>query len=200
MTYYRFRVVGREARDISTVFNSALSRRGGEESPKKSPVLSRQRHQSRTILGNGHRRNLLAPGYTGTQDPDPIRFVNEAALPSPAGWKNGAALPQRSSPATFIVRDKPERRSEAITRLPAHKSLKVSDYFRGVPRSPLNLVVARVLARRLSSLPSFLSLLFFWLLKRSEYADESVRKRYCFVMGWERAVYRILRNNTKQCS
>jgi len=38
MTYYRFRVAGREAHDISTVFNSALSRR--ERKSRKSRPFS----------------------------------------------------------------------------------------------------------------------------------------------------------------
>jgi len=136
MTYYRFRVAGREARDISTVFNSALSRRGGKSRRKSRP---RRRHQSQPILGNGRRHNLPAPGCTRTPDPDPIRFANEADLLSPAGWKNDVALPRRSSSAAIVpppppplspARTNSARRSEAITRLPARKSPKVSDYFR----------------------------------------------------------------------
>jgi len=122
MTYYRFRVAGREARDT----------------PKKSPVHPRRRHQSQPILGNGRRHNLPAPGCTRTPDPDPIRFANEADLLSPAGWKNDVALPRRSSsaivppppPLLSPARTNSARRSEAITRLPARKSPKVSDYFR----------------------------------------------------------------------
>lgn len=138
MTYYRFRVAGREARDISTVFNSALSRRGGKSRRKSrsfSHVGDTNPNQS---SGTSHRHNLPAPGYTRTQDPDSIRFANETDLLSPAGWKNGAALPRRSSPAIVpppppplsLATTNPGRRSEAITRLPARKSLKVSDYFR----------------------------------------------------------------------
>lgn len=109
MTYYRFRVVGREARDISTVFNSALSRRGGKSLRKSRSALSPPGgHRSRAILGH-HRFNLPAPGYIPSD-----LWTRQIYFRPPAGGKNGAALPRRSSPAiapatTFIARDNPRR-------------------------------------------------------------------------------------------
>lgn len=108
MTYYRFRVAGREARDISTVFNFALSRVRGKESPKKSFSYAGGSNPNQSS-GTGTVAAFLRSGCTRTRDPDPIRFANEADLLSPAGWKNGAALPRGSSPATAtFIASEPE--------------------------------------------------------------------------------------------
>lgn len=167
MTYYRFRVVGREARDISTVFNSALSRRGGEESLKKSPVLSCQRHQSRPILGEtGTVATCLRLDIPGrrTQIPSDLR-TRQIYLRPPAGKMARLYRGDR--------RRRPLSR-QALETKRGYYSTSGAQEPQGVwllPRSPSFSVKSRCRATFVVAFFFSLFLLFFfWLLKRSECA------------------------------
>lgn len=136
MTYYRFRVAGRKARDISTVFNSALSRRGGKSRRKSRSFSHVGDTNPNRSSGINHRHNLLAPRYIRrTQIPSDLQ-TRQIYFRPPAGKmarlhrgdRHRSIVPP--PPPLSLATTSLERRSETITPLPARKSLKVSDYFR----------------------------------------------------------------------
>lgn len=145
MTYYRFRVAGQPGarRAIYQPSLTPLCHGAGERVAEKvAPVFSHAAPPAAPIPTNPGERAPVAtcpaPGYTRTQDRDPIRFANETDLLPPAApagkmarlFRGDRRNRQPCRPPLSLATTNSERRSEAITRLPARRSLKVSDYFR----------------------------------------------------------------------